>query len=109
MKPIITTVFILFAAVASVSAQVQTQYPDETLPHSYDPLVVLEDWKVWAAEPTEQNAYVGAFMKKYEVPQKGMYGLGLHETWYWWISNHEEKIESYLKQKEEHEAAKLED
>lgn len=78
----------------------QEQAGDLTLPLSYDPAAVLEDWKHWKTGQ-RNDATLEEFMLENQVPQTGLYGLTLEETWYWWISTNPEKIEQYLASKEE--------
>jgi len=73
----------------------QDQPADMQLPLSYDPVAVLEEWKLWKAGQHTDEA-LQTFMTENNVPQEGLYGLSLEDTWYWWISTNPEKIEEYL-------------
>lgn len=95
--------YILFFLPLVLSAQLlfaQDQASDLSLPLSYDPAAVLEDWKLWKAGQ-RADAVLQDFMRENEVPQTGQYGLTLDETWYWWISTNPEKIGQYLASREE--------
>jgi len=68
------------------------------LPLSYVPQEILDEWRIWklgdaAANVTEMTE---AFMAEFEVPQSGLYGFNLDDTWYMWISNNPDKIELYI-------------
>lgn len=67
----------------------------------YDPQMILDDWKSWEEKQTNQNEFIADFMTDYEVPQTGLYGFDLHNTWIWWIQTNKEAIERYLELKEE--------
>ncbi|HAW20284.1 MAG TPA: hypothetical protein DCX14_08890 [Flavobacteriales bacterium] len=102
MRVIITLCIAVMACAFQAQAQQQKyDHPDVAPTTSYDPLDVWNEWKVWYANPTENTSYVQEFMTQYEVPQKGMKNLSREETWYWWISNNEDAIESYYKMKED--------
>lgn len=91
-KLVIISLLMITAGSFSAHAQAQSADQDVAAVLGYDPVAVLDDWKSWEANQTASNAYVGEFMSKFEVPQAGLYGLGLHDTWYWWISNHQDEI-----------------
>jgi hypothetical protein len=102
MRVIITLCIAVMACTFQVNAQQQKyEYPDLASTVAYDPIDVWNEWKSWYANPTESTSYVKQFMTQYEVPQKGIKNLSREETWYWWISNNDEAIESYFKMKKD--------
>lgn len=67
----------------------------------YNPQEVLDDWKNWEQNQPEEFEFLSQYMIDYNVPQVGLYGLNLHDTWYWWISNNANAIEDYFELKDQ--------
>ena len=67
----------------------------------YHPQEILNDWIEWEQSQPIELAFLSQYMLDYQVPQAGLYGLNLHETWYWWISNNQGAVDDYLALKAE--------
>lgn len=87
---------LLLCAFMLVGAQFSLAQDDLVLPLPYDPAEVLQEWRLWKTGQSPYAAYITGFMADHAVPQEGLYGLTLEETWYWWISTNQEKVEHYL-------------
>lgn len=103
MKKIILAIVLGFVMISVSQAQNvqqgQVDKPEDVL--GYNPDIVLNDWKAWEIEQTTENAFIQAFMDEHEVPTTGLFGFTKHDTWYWWISNNQSAIFTYLELREE--------
>mgnify|MGYP000316886577 CR=1 FL=1 len=80
----------------SFAQQVVTPDSDLEAQLGYHPQEILKDWIDWEENQPTELAFLGQYMLDYQVPQVGLYGLNLHDTWYWWISNNQVAIQDYL-------------
>ena len=96
-KNFITLIFCLGLAVTTSFAQ-QTVTPDSEVEAQlgYHPQEVLKVWIDWEQNQPTELAFLGQYMLDYQVPQDGLYGLNLHDTWYWWMSNNQLAIQDFL-------------
>lgn len=85
----------------SISGYAQQASDSEVEALGYNPTEIVNEWYAWKTESTNQNKFIGSFMNEYDVPQEGLHGLSLKDTWYWWISHHAEAARAYLALKEE--------
>ena len=89
----------LLTAKATIAQQTNTPDSDVEALLGYDPGEVLKDWIDWEQNQPAELAFLNQYMLDYQVPQSGLYGLNLHDTWYWWISNNQASIEDYIELK----------
>lgn len=93
----------LIAFIILISANVSgiAQSDDQILPLNYVPQEILNEWKLYSQgeAAVEVAEMTKAFMAEFEVPQTGLYGFNLDDTWYMWISNNPEKINYYIDRK----------
>ncbi|MDC1222040.1 hypothetical protein N8Z47_05165 [Salibacteraceae bacterium] len=85
----------------SIAQQASTQDSDVVAQLGYHPQDILNDWINWEQNQPAELEFLGQYMLDHQVPQVGLYGLNLHDTWYWWISNNQGAIQEYINLKEQ--------
>jgi hypothetical protein len=96
MRLVFVAILSFFIASTSFAQQVATQDSDVEAVLGYEPQSILNDWIDWEQNHPPELAFLNQFMLDQKVPQVGLYGLNLHETWYWWISNNPQAIKEFL-------------
>ena len=101
MRKLFFGLIILLSATHYTMAQAGSDAEASVL--SYDPMDILQDFEDRLNSPSESNLFVEEFFTEFNVPQQGVNGLNLRETWYWWISNNATAVEEYIVRREENQ------